>query len=385
MKLHKTAYQKLKLSLVCLSLILVTPISFADGADPRIIGGTTAAPGSWSSMVSIRTSSGGHNCGGTLIAPDWVLTAAHCVKTPPTSVIIGRHNFSISDGQQIGIKKIIVHPNYVGEGTSNENDIALIQLTDPSWQETAILATPSGMGDFVQSLNSSMTVVGWGVTDPDGFSGVSTTLQQVDVNYFPRYTCNKSDWYGNEEDEVTHNEFCAGKVQGGQDSCQGDSGGPIFFKNSSGEYVQAGIVSWGYGCAVARKPGVYTQLSNYIGWIQSNIPDLYIPRSHQWDTIDGVGNRLALLEDSLHITPLEQFTGDTWQEQLENRESNITSLLGQAQLHSWNGSPQSAIAALDLVYYDLDWNMIEGTKREHVKDRIMTEIIYLWTIAYDNF
>jgi len=224
-----------------------------------IVGGTPAEDGPYRFTVSLQRN-GSHFCGGSYIANNWILTAAHCVPTGSTSglsVLIGRNDLNASGGERIAVSQVIVHPSY-NDRTSN-NDIALLRLQSPVTVSAAKvrLANASetsqgaGEGDLV-------TVTGWGATREGGPG--SADLLKVDVPVVSNSSCNSA--YGN----ITSNMLCAGYTSGGRDSCQGDSGGPLVFQ-SQGQFYQVGVVSFGNGCARPNYPGVYTRVSQYTDWI----------------------------------------------------------------------------------------------------------------------
>jgi len=258
--------------------LLISSLSFAN--DPRIIGGKVAKAGAWPFAVFFMHH-GDNQCGGSLIAPDWVLTAAHCVDSEnndPNEVVLGLIDLTTEEGERIGVDKIFVHPAYIPNDNSNlDNDIALIHLNEPSKQKPVSVITPAGMSN-VESSNTVLTVIGWGLLSttpipPDFELNTSDILQQVNVEFISRTVCNGTDWYNG---DITPNEFCAGFESGGKDSCGGDSGGPILV-NDSGTIKQAGIVSWGQGCAEKKKPGVYTRIANYTDWIADNMGSTSTP------------------------------------------------------------------------------------------------------------
>lgn len=226
----------------------------------KIVGGTTSQIEKWPGMTYLEIQ-GQHSCGAALVGAEWVMTASHCVDDPrirPDHVVIGRQSLTSTDGERIAVAKIIIHPNYNPETT--DNDVALIQLTQPSKRKISRIVTQAEW-DAIE-VGAPFTVVGWGNTTEDGTS--SNDLREVTVPVVPRAECAES--YAEDGVDVSPNMFCAGEAQGGKDACQGDSGGPIFAKVGDVP-VQVGIVSWGIGCARPGKPGVYTRVANFLGWL----------------------------------------------------------------------------------------------------------------------
>ena len=117
---------------------------------------------------------------------------------------------------------------------------------------------PPSMNEYAEG--TTCTVSGWGTTSEGG--SLARNLMKVDVPVVSDDNCR--DAYG--QNDIPDSMICAGLDQGGKDSCQGDSGGP--FMCGSG---LDGIVSWGYGCAQAGFPGVYTQTSYFVDWINANM------------------------------------------------------------------------------------------------------------------
>ncbi len=245
-----------------------TPIPDVVGSavrQPLIVGGNPAEPGEypWQALVE----PGPYTCGGSLIDPEWVLTAAHCVidyESNPGAVVVtlGEHMLSVSDGneQQRTAIAVIPHPDY--NGRTSDNDLALVKLNGPANLNATVAVVPlltSPANDSLVEPGDLATVTGWGATWSGGDG--ADILMEVAVPIVSNSQCNAI--YG----QITANMLCAGDLtNGGIDSCQGDSGGPLVVLGENG-WLQAGIVSFGEGCAEPNSPGVYTRISQYMSWL----------------------------------------------------------------------------------------------------------------------
>lgn len=205
-------------------------------------------------------------CGATLLSSNKVLTAAHCVSEVTASRFYVLPNFysfddNISFSDLISVSAKNQHPNYEQSAEFN-NDVAILTLSGNSDSPTAkIFASDEPLVGY------SATIIGTGLTS-EGGSSLSRTLRQVTVPIVSNAICKSS--YNNSS--ITDSMLCAGQSSGGKDSCQGDSGGPLWV-NYGGQKVQAGIVSWGFGCARRNFYGVYSRTSELIDFILKFAPD----------------------------------------------------------------------------------------------------------------
>ncbi len=231
-------------------------------ATTRIIGGGEAVEDRYSFAVSFHQL-GSHFCGGSLIARDMVLSAAHCadVGNPSYDAVIGRHDHGEWDGDQVDVVRQYIHPNY-SESTNNY-DIMVVKLSRPTSANVETVRLNSS--NSIPSNGQSVTVVGWGVTE---LGSTSDELNEVEVSIVSQASCRSS--YGS--NLIKNEMLCAADPN--EDSCQGDSGGPLFLKGANAESdVQVGVVSWGYGCADEYYPGVYAKVSSFYAWIRDRVCD----------------------------------------------------------------------------------------------------------------
>ncbi|KAG8140331.1 hypothetical protein E2320_003037, partial [Naja naja] len=225
----------------------------------RIVGGTEAEVGSWPWQASIQILES-HLCGGTLIASRWVLTAAHCfvsLSDPSLfTILLGSYNLSNPGPESVlvNVKQIIMHSNYTA--LINGTDIALMELESPVNFTQRIQPACLPGSSIVFPPRLGCWVAGWGNIKPNVPLPEPELLQEVLLPLIDRATC-----------EALYSDF---KKPG---MMTADSGGPLLCP-WNGDWVLAGIVSWGDVCAAPKRPGIYIQVSAHTSWILRHAPEV---------------------------------------------------------------------------------------------------------------
>lgn len=203
-------------------------------------------------------------CGGALINNRYIVTAAHCVEGKSASevaVALGAHKLSSYSRASLNqAKRLIIHPNWNSRTLSY--DIALIELSRPVTYTKTV--SPVCLPSSTMTTFTNLFVTGWGKLGQ--FQGGSDALMEVSAPaYSSQEQCRRMWGLSKIDDKI-----CAGTWN--QDSCNGDSGGPLKTRVGGRVYI-AGVVSFGSPSCGNGQPGVYTRISSYLSWIQSNTRD----------------------------------------------------------------------------------------------------------------
>ena len=260
------------LPLLASTALLVPASARAQDVGPLVVGGTTAEAGEYPWQIALLKQQGNKlffTCGGTLIAEQRVLTAAHCTSGNAGSlkVLIGTQTLS-SGGTVLNVSSYADHPSY--SSSTDRFDAAVLELassgTAAGGQVLQLIGAEGTADDALWATGKPLAISGWGTTSEGG--SVSNQLREARVPRVADSTCGQSDYYGGSFDAATM--VCGGLPEGGIDTCQGDSGGPLAAstedppptsENDPSHWRLVGITSWGAGCARPKKPGVYTRVA----------------------------------------------------------------------------------------------------------------------------
>lgn len=292
-----------------------------DNQAGRIIGGRESENGAWPSQVAlIDMEKYGDDeesrvlsqfCGGSILTREWILTAAHCVvdeagkPVDPKTLGIVSGSVFIFKGDLRTVSEIVVHEDY--DPSLINNDIAMVKLAKPIAESVGPVGGVRVIQQGQEVPEGPAVVMGWGLISRDT---VPYQLLETDIDIVPNSVCNRGmaeqtkrelgsllvgigvpnnipmerlqeafDILSNNlGPRLTENMICAGIPSGERTSCNGDSGGPLMVRETDGQWMQVGIVSWGKEPLDAREPcahpelfAVYTKVSNYYDWIARHV------------------------------------------------------------------------------------------------------------------
>lgn len=252
-------------------IVLVTLAACLAAATPAsaAVGGRDTQR-AYPHMASLERD-GSFICGGSLVAPGFVLTAAHCVADAPDAKYrVGLGSVDLTaPTERLDVAAVTVHENY-GKPQAASNDVALLRLATPSQQKPIELLPVAEMPRWAPGR--PVTVIGWGARLTFDVLGVSATdrLQEVTTTRQSDRSCAAS----TSGDFDAGSELCAGELIGLKDSCQGDSGGPLMVDGPGGAPALVGVVSFGFGCGVPTQFGVYARVADtpLRDWVTARLP-----------------------------------------------------------------------------------------------------------------
>nr|XP_045227394.1 ovochymase-2 [Macaca fascicularis] len=263
------------------SLVKVQPWNYFN-IFSRILGGSQVEKGSYPWQVSLKQRQK-HICGGSIVSPQWVITAAHCVANrnivSTLNVTAGEYDLSqIEPGEQtLTIETVIIHPHFSTKKPM-DYDIALLKMAGAFQFDHFVgpICLPELREQFEAGF--TCTTAGWGRLTEGGV--LSQVLQEVNLPILTWEECVAA--LLTLKRPISGKTFlCTGFPDGGRDACQGDSGGSLMCRNKKGAWTLAGVTSWGLGCGRGwrnnvRKndqgsPGIFTDLSKVLPWIHKHI------------------------------------------------------------------------------------------------------------------
>ncbi|XP_008292543.1 coagulation factor VIIi [Stegastes partitus] len=242
----------------------------SDVVQTRVVGSDECPRGEcpWQVLVQLN---GNSHCGGVLIRPDWVITAAHCIHgNDPNNltVVAGEHNLDVNDGteQRLPVSMAIIHPGFVM--ATGDSDIALLRLSRSVSLNRLVVPVCLPTRTFAERKLLPLlyhSVSGWGrrigAASPSG-AIASPVLRRMTIPLLQNAQCSQRAQFN-----FTSTMLCAGYLEGRQESCRGDDGSPLVTLLGSTHFL-TGVVAWGRGCAQPGYYGVYTNMAAFVDWVQ---------------------------------------------------------------------------------------------------------------------
>mmetsp|Transcript_7849 Transcript_7849/g.19485 ORF Transcript_7849/g.19485 Transcript_7849/m.19485 type:complete len:528 (-) Transcript_7849:193-1776(-) len=262
-----------------------------DGITSYVIGGTDADIDEYPyyALMSLSDGSATYTCGGMLIAPNVVLTAAHCADgkgITDYNTYIGAFGFeSTGEGAQLrSCTEFVYHDSWIpqeydangnyifGTGVLAGNDFALCKLNEPVYLDEDSVPVELNKDDsFPGTLpaDALLTVVGFGFTSSDRTGGFAPILQEADIPFLDRDECNA--FYGG---IISDTMMCTWDQSGEGAECGGDSGGPVIYKevqlDGSFRHIVPGLASFSTTPCGAT-PGIFARISQGMDWIEETV------------------------------------------------------------------------------------------------------------------
>jgi secreted trypsin-like serine protease len=268
-----------------------------------IVNGKEAPEGKYPYQVRLYSSTEDQYgfCGGSLIAPQWVLTASHCVtkgdlnsgpttQTDPGDIVVGYGSNDRTETKRIQAEKIFARPEFLEKGLSGKHDVALIKLAEPIPNAPTVTLADPATDKSIAGAGAKVTVTGWGALwspfDKDVAAlmpdlgqqkemsdkiNFPLKLREVEIEAMDNDTCNAA--FAGDKLSVAPTEICAMYQGTTKASCQGDSGGPLVVAtpNAPHGFTQVGVVSWGTICGNTITPSVFARVSAFDDWIKDTI------------------------------------------------------------------------------------------------------------------
>uniref|UniRef100_A0A672JDH1 Chymotrypsin-like elastase family member 3B n=1 Tax=Salarias fasciatus TaxID=181472 RepID=A0A672JDH1_SALFA len=232
----------------------------------RVVNGDEARPYSWPWQVSLESFF--PTCGGTLIAPNWVLTAAHCITRFHTyRVVLAEHDMNEEEGpeQSIMVEKMFIHPKWNDNCVSCGSVLPLPAANARLMRSSVgfFFSNRYGRFNYYKMLNTKRALL-----FPSAGGPQAATLQQALLPVVGHSVCSRSDWWGSSAKTTM---VCAGGES--QSACHGDSGGPLNCRGRDGRWYVEGVTSFvdGRGCNTPQKPTVFTRVASFIPWISEQM------------------------------------------------------------------------------------------------------------------